>query len=160
MARLAAWWQGLAAREQRVVVWGGAFAAVLVWLAVQWPLQRRVAALQASVAAQRADLAWVQANAGRLAALGPVSLAAPSNESLLARVDRSAREAGLGAALSGSQPAADGALRIQLQQARFDVVVAWLARLANEQGVTIDTATMDGAGEPGLVNATLVLHSR
>lgn len=160
MATVAAWWEGLALRERRTVLWGAAVAALLVWLAIQWPLQRRLAALQASVAAQRADLAWVQANATRLAALGPVPLAAPGGESLLARIDRSARQAGLGASLSGSQPAADGALRVQLQQARFDALLAWLARLANEQAVTVDTATMDAAGEPGLVNATLVLHSR
>ena len=80
-------------------------------------------------------------------------------ESLLVIVDRSARESGLAGALAGSEPGAPGTLSIRLSKAPFDTVVAWLARLAQQNGIRVDSATIDSAGGPGLVNAALVLHS-
>jgi len=37
--------------------------------------------------------------------------------------------------------------------------VAWLARLAQQNGVTVDSAVIEKTGAPGLVNANIVLHS-
>jgi type II secretory pathway component PulM len=39
------------------------------------------------------------------------------------------------------------------------MLVAWLARLAQQNGVEVDSDTIDGAGAPGLVNAAVVLRS-
>jgi type II secretory pathway component PulM len=158
--RLHQQWDSLAAREQRMLQWGGACALVLLLLAVQLPLQRKLQALRSSIATHLVDAAWLRANGPQLAALGPALPVSTASESLLVRVDRSAREAGLGAALVGSQPAGDGALRVQLQAVRFNAVVTWLAAVADQQGIAVDTATFDAAAEAGLVNATLVLRSR
>ena len=159
-ARLQQQWNSLAAREQRVLAWGAGCALALMLLAVQLPLQRKLQALQSSIATHRADLAWLQVAGPQLAALGPAPLGTSGNESLLVRIDRSARETGLGSALVASQPAGDGALRVQLQSARFNTVMAWLAQLSEQHSVSVDTATIDAASEAGMVNATLVLRSR
>lgn len=153
-------WDALAAREQRLLQWGGVCALLLLVLAIQLPLQRKVQALRTSIATRQADGVWLQANATQLAALGPAAPAFASTESLLVRVDRAAREAGLGAALVGSQPAGDGALRVQLQAVGFNALLSWLAAMAEQQGISVDTATLDAASEAGMVNATLVLRSR
>ncbi len=158
--RLQQQWNSLTVREQRMLGWGAGCAVVLILVAVQLPLQRKLQTLQSSVATHRADLAWLQAAGPQLAALGPSPLAVSGNESLLVRIDRSAREIGLGSALVASQPAGDGALRVQLQAARFNTVVAWLAQLSEQHSVSVDTATIDAASEAGMVNATLVLRSR
>jgi type II secretory pathway component PulM len=36
--------------------------------------------------------------------------------------------------------------------------VAWLAHLAQQNGVIIDSATIEKTGDTGLVNAAIVLH--
>ena len=159
-ARLQQQWNSLTMREQRMLGWGAGCALVLMLLAVQLPLQRKLQTLQSSIATHRTDLAWLQVAGPQLAALGPAPLTASSNESMLVRIDRSAREIGLGSALVASQPAGDGALRVQLQAARFNTVMAWLAQLSEQHSVSVDTATIDAASEAGMVNATLVLRSR
>jgi type II secretory pathway component PulM len=86
---------------------------------------------------------------------------APSSngESLLVIIDRSARESGLASALSGSEPGSGGNLSVRLEKAPFDVLVGWLARLAQQNGVTVDSAIIEKSGTPGLVNANIVLHT-
>jgi type II secretory pathway component PulM len=74
-------------------------------------------------------------------------------------VDRSARESGLASALAGSEPGTNGALSVRLQKAPFDTLVQWLARLALQNGIVVESATVESAGAPGLVNAAVVLHS-
>lgn len=147
----------LSGRERRVLA-VGALAAVLIFVfGVLLPLDRSVARAHARLAQKRADLVWMQGVAGEIAqAPQPPTT---GGESLLVIVDRSARESGLASALAGSEPGAPGTLSIRLSKAPFDTVVAWLARLAQQNGIRVDSATIDSAGGPGLVNAALVLHS-
>ena len=102
-------------------------------------------------------LAWVQ-NAAIQLRDAPQPPAA-SGESLLVIIDRSARESGLGNALAGSEPLAGGSLSIRLEKAPFDALMGWLARLSQQNGVLVDSAIIEKAGAPGLVNAAIVLHS-
>jgi general secretion pathway protein M len=144
-------------RDRRVLTIGAVLAVLIFVFGVVLPLDRSVAQAHARLAQKRADLAWMQGVAPEIAA-APAPPAA-GGESLLVIVDRSARESGLGSALAGSEPGAPGTLSIRLSKAPFDTVVAWLARLAQQNGIHVDSATIDNAGGPGLVNAALVLHS-
>jgi general secretion pathway protein M len=145
-------------RERRMVMIGGALAAVLLIFGVLVPLDRSVSHAHARIGQKQADLAWMRGVAPELAAAGPVQ--AVSQESLLVVVDRSAREAGLGSSLSGSEPSGAGGLRVRLEKAPFDTLVAWFARLSEQNGVRVDFASIDSAGQPGIVNAAVVLHTR
>ncbi|HEV7633667.1 MAG TPA: type II secretion system protein M [Steroidobacteraceae bacterium] len=147
-------------REQRLVLAGGVVAVVLLLFAVILPLHRSAATLDSRIERKKADLAWMQGIAPALAAAGPAPSVPGSQESLLVVIDRSARESGLAQALTGSQPSGDGALRVQLEKAEFNNLVAWLARLATQNGVQVETASIDATGEPGQVNAGIVLRSR
>jgi type II secretory pathway component PulM len=147
----------LPVRQQRLVVGGIAVAIVLLIVAVLLPLDHSVSSAQQRLAKKRADLVWMQGVAPELAtAPAPPS---DSGESLLVIIDRSARESGLATALTGSEPGTGGSLAVRLQKAPFDTLVAWLARLAQQNGIVVDSATIDSAGAPGLVNAAVVLRS-
>ncbi len=152
--------ESLSERERRMVVFGGIAAAVLLVLAVILPLDRAVARAEARVERKQADLAWMRSVAPELAAAGPAVRApgATTGESLIVIVDRAAREAGLGSALTSSEPVGPGNLRVRMEKAPFDTLVAWLARLAERHGVQVESATIDNAGQPGLVNAGIVLR--
>jgi general secretion pathway protein M len=135
-----------------------AVVAVLVLVfGILIPLDRSVAHAQQRLAKKHADLSWMQTVAPELAASAPPP--ATSGESLLVIIDRSARESGLASSLSGSEPGGPGSLAVRLEKAPFDTLITWLARLAQQNGVNVDSATIEKAGEPGTVNAALVLHA-
>jgi general secretion pathway protein M len=147
-------------RERRIVVIGGVCAALLLVFGVIVPLDRSVAHEHARIAAKQADLVWMRAVAPELVAAGPAANAPTSQQSMLVVVDRAAREAGLGSALTSSEPSGAGGLQVRLEKAPFDAIVGWLARLSEQDGIRVDSATMDNAGQPGVVNAGVVLHTR
>ena len=146
----------LSERDRRMLVIGGAIVAVLL-LYVVIQLDSSVSSAHKRIKKKQDDLAWIQTAAPEIAAAGPINTAG-GGESLLVIVDRSAREAGLGTALAGSEPAGPGGLSVRLQKAPFDNLISWLARLSQQNGVRIDSASIDTAGAPGLVNAAIVLH--
>ncbi len=156
-ASIAQWFAALSGREQRIVQLGAVLVPVLFVFGVLLPLDRSVAQAHARLLKKRNDLAWMQGVAPELAASPQPPSAA--GESLLVIVDRSARESGLAGSLAGSEPAGPGALSLRLQKAPFDALIAWLARLAQQNGIRVDSATVDSAGAPGLVNAAVVLHT-
>ena len=94
-----------------------------------------------------------------MALLPEVRAQLPGGLNLDVLIDSSARESGLGKSLSSSQPTGDKGLRIRLDKAPFDALVAWLARLSQQHGVRVESAEIEAAGEVGLVNAGLVLKA-
>jgi len=154
---VASWFAQLSERERRIVAAGAVLVPVLLVLGVLLPLDRSVSQTHARLLTKGGDLEQMQRMAPELSA----SPRPPSSagESLIVIVDRSAREAGLSGSLAGSEPAGPGGLSLRLQKAPFDTLVGWLARLAQQNGIRVDSATFDSAGAPGLVNAAVVLHS-
>jgi len=147
----------LSTRERRLLLIGAIAVVAILIFGMLIPLDRGVSHAQQRLAKKRADLGWMQSVAPQIALLPPATVA--NGESLLVIVDRSAREAGLASALSGSEPGGPGSLTVRLEKAPFDVLVGWLARLAQQNGVTVDSAVIEKTGAPGLVNASIVLHS-
>ncbi len=152
------WYQSLSERERRMVLFGAIAAVLILVFGVLWPLDQSVARAHARLAHKQSDLAWMRSVAPQLAT-APVLPTASSPRSLIVVIDNSAREAGLGGTLTGSEPAGPGGLRVRLDKAPFDAIVGWLARLAEQQGINVESATIDGAGAPGVVNAGIVLHA-
>ncbi|MFZ0500643.1 MAG: type II secretion system protein M [Steroidobacteraceae bacterium] len=149
--------RSLSPRDRKVLLAGGVIAAILFVVAVILPLDHSVSRLHDQVARKQADLVWMRTAAPEITAAGPVR--SNVGESLIVVVDQSAREAGLGNSLAGSQPSGVGNLSVQLEKAPFDALVGWIARLSQQNGVQIQSATIDSAGSPGLVDASLVLKS-
>jgi type II secretory pathway component PulM len=147
----------LGQRERRMVTFGAIAGVLILIIAVVFPLDRSVAKAQERVARKQADLAWMQSAMPELMAAGPATPRQESQESLLITVDRTAREAGLAKSLTSSEPQGT-ALRVRLEKAPFDIIVGWLARLADQSGVRVESASIDKSGDAGVVNAGLVLQ--
>jgi general secretion pathway protein M len=145
------------ARERRILSVGAVIAVLLLLFGVILPLDQGVARAQTRLAKKKADLAWMQGAAPEIATLAAAP--ATNGESLLVIVDRSARESGLAGSLSGSDPGSAGSLSIRLEKAPFDTLAAWLGRLAQQNGVMVDSAIIEKTDSPGLVNAAIVLHA-
>ena len=148
----------LSERERRMVLIGGAVAVVLLVVGVILPLNTSVAKAEDRIGRKQADLGWMKTVGPELANAGPVAQQPTTPESMLVVVDRAARESGLGNSLTNSEPSGAGRLRVRLEKAQFDILVGWLARLSEQNGIGVESATVDNAGAPGLVNAGLVLR--
>jgi len=161
-AALSDWYARQSERDQRVLRWGGMAVLVIVVALVMLPLQRSLSQARARVAQQQADLSWMRQMAPTLAAAGPgpAAAASPQGESLVVLIDRSARESGLGQALTGSQPAGNGAMTVRMENADFNLLIGWLSRLVAQHDLRVETASLTGTGSAGMVNASVQLHQR
>ena len=150
------WFDNLSERERNLVYAAGALVGVaLVYLVLVLPFQTSGKRMASRVQQKTADLAWLRASAPQAMAAAGVAQAG-GGESLVVLVDRTAREAGLGASLRDQSPDGSNGLRVQIEGASFDTLVTWLASLQQQHGVSIESATI-GAASPGLVNAMLSL---
>lgn len=146
----------LSARDRKLLALGAAAALLLLIFGIIVPLDRSVTRERTRLTHKRADLAFVQSAAEELRNAPPPP--AGGGESLLVIIDRSARESGLANALAGSEPGGPNSLSVRLEKAPFEALVTWLARLSLQNGVLIDSATIEKAGT-GVVNAAIVLHA-
>ncbi|HEX9208021.1 MAG TPA: type II secretion system protein GspM [Steroidobacteraceae bacterium] len=156
MDMLRGWIANLSPRERSLVyAAGGLLGVALLYLVLVLPVQTTHARMEARVAKKQADLAWIQQRAPQAtAALGMAQAA--TGESLVALVDRTAREAGLGSSLRDQSPAGNAGVHLRFEATSFDALITWLANLQQQYGVSVDSATI-GAAAPGLVNATISL---
>jgi len=156
------WWEGLQARERRVLAIGaGVLVAMLGWALLWHPLSHARAELTARVARQHDDLAWMRqalAEVKVLRAQGAHARADRQGKSLLALADVSARGAGLTGALKRVEPAGSDSVRVNLEIADFDALVNWLDALARDYGVQATDFSADKIEGIGLVNARVTLQ--
>jgi general secretion pathway protein M len=158
---LQTWFAGLQPREQVIVRWGAIALPMLVLAAAILMVHGAVSEASARVEKKQEDLAWMRTVAGELRAAGPAAVgdpAAPSSGTLIMIVDRSAQQTGLGSSLTGSQPSGNGGLRVTMENAPFDTLVAWFAMLERQHQVATEVAEVKRTGKPGIVNATVVLR--
>jgi general secretion pathway protein M len=159
---IAAWWNGLAAQERRVLVVGGFVAALLLGWALLWhPLAQRRAELERDLERQHGDLAFVRAGATEIArrrATGAQAGGQRAGKSLLALADATARNGGLGDALKRVEPAGAKTVKVAFESARFDALAAWMEALADRYGVEAIELSVDRADGIGIVNARVTLQ--
>jgi type II secretory pathway component PulM len=160
-AQIQNWYATLPPRDQRALVICAVAVVLLVLTGAFWTLHLKLADAEARAKQQLADLEWMGEAGPVLAAAGPGPVAAATPESLVVLIDQSARESGLAQSLTGTQPVAGGGgMRVQLEQADFNLLTGWISRLSSQHGVRVESATITGSNSPGIVNATVQLKAR
>ncbi len=159
MDAITAWFKAQSPRDQRVALIGACVIALIVIFGIFVPLDTSVSRAHTRVQHKESDLAWMRAVGPQLASAGAAVTTPTSQRSLIVVIDSSAREAGLGTSLISSEPSGAGALRVRLDKAPFDTLLVWLGRLSQQNGIRVDSATIDASGAPGLVNAGIVLRT-
>lgn len=155
------WFFGLEQRERVFVSIGAVLVTVMLfWGLLLNPIYGASAAAASRVDAKRELLGFLRGAAAELAGAGRLPSAGPdlSGQSLVVVVDRSARAAGLGAALTGNQPVGTDGIRVRLENASFDGLARWLGALNTSSGLSIESAGFDRTADPGRVNASLILR--
>jgi len=157
-----AWFEGLEAREQRLLMAAAIILTIIILYVAVWePLHKGVANLRVSTSAQQATLDWMRGAAQeviQLRGLGNARATPESGQSLLSLVDRTAKSRRLGEALKRVQPDGERQVRVWLEGAKFDDVMGWLVTLDTNQGVRINNGVFEAQEATGLVNARLVFE--
>ena len=155
------WFDSLAPRERIIVSVGAVLVGVMLfWGIVIAPLDSSVTRLGKRVDDKRELITWMQQAAVRIKSAGPgAATAGDGGEgSLVVLVDRSARSAGLGNALTRNQPVGEDGIRIQLRDASFGAMAQWLTQLKTSNGLALESASIERGAAAGTVNASLVLR--
>ncbi len=154
------WFTGLEPRERLLVAGGGVILVLLAfYLMVVEPISSSYRNLKDGVAEQKQTLAWMKQAAGQIQTLqrsGAGRTSGLGGRSLLAVVDQSARNGGLGAAIKRIEPEGGKGVKVWLESAPFDPMILWLGRLAKSHQVKPSMITLEPLGG-GLVNARLTL---
>ena len=151
-------WNALSPRDRLALLGlGGFLACVLIWLLIIAPIQDWRLRADAGYQRSEGDLAWMRANAGRVAAAGTTSSAAQlDSQALLSRVAATARSAEL--TLSRYQPEGEG-VTVELQRQDFNRVIRWLQELRERHGVTVGSLSLTRQENAGYVSGRIRLRA-
>lgn len=154
------YWLNLSASERRTLLIGAVVLTLLFLYGVIWkPIVDGAEQWRTTVKEKEAFVVWMSKASREAQALrtqgGEVK--SDSGQSLLAVVDQTARQAGLGDALKRVEPKGSDEVRVRLEQAAFDQMIQWLMQLQQSSGVSIDSISVDKEEESGRVSATLAL---
>ena len=156
------WWAARQPRERALLMIAAGLAVLVLLVAIVYlPLQRHRSALAAQVEQAELDLLAARRYADEIRSAGsqPTTASLPGpDRSLLALVDEGLREAGLTSVLARIEPEGDRRVRLWLEDAPFDSLIAWLERASAEQGVRLIDASVDRELAPGLVSVRLTLE--
>ncbi len=156
---LTAWYGRLTPRDQLILRYGVLIVGIILLVWIVLPLQRNLVLAREQLQLQQDNLAEMNRAVPALSAAGPGRMSAANpNQSLVVLIDTTAQESGLAKALTGSTPAGNGAMRVQLENADFNLLVGWLYRLSTQQGLLVEDAAITGNGGAGLVNASVQLR--
>ncbi len=157
------WWAGLNHRERRIFIIGAIVVSVtLLYLLVIEPFSHHVKELNVSVSKQTKLLQWMRNSEQQVTTLRASSESRnPSNtgsSSLLALVDQTAKRSKLGAAIKRVEPEGSQNVRLWLEQASFDNILLWLAKIKQNHGIEVSRISVDQPDSPGIVNARISLQ--
>lgn len=153
-------WLRLAPRERRVIAAGSVLvAAVALYLFVLAPFTRGLASLRTEVPKLDAQLAVMREQAAmveRLRRGGPARALATK---LPAVAEQAADTHGLRATITRIEAEGTNGLKVALDGAPFNAMVAWLTELQQRSGLRVETAAIDSVETAGTVNARLTLRA-
>lgn len=155
-----AWWNGLALREQRMILVSGGILAVFLLYVLGWvPLQGARDRLAEQAEQQRETLRWMQQAATEIRQLSARAKgrSPATGQSLLGLIDQTARAQQVSDAVKRVQPDGTNSVRVWLENAAFDDLMRWLGILEQRHGVSIESLNVERGALEGRVTARLSL---
>src|SRR5256886_12997172 len=152
-------WNALGARERRVASGLAVFfGAVLFYRLVWTPVGGGLARARSRLVSVQAQLARVQEQAARVASMRAAPrVTLPANPA--AAVGQAAERQGLRERLKRTDAEGENAVRVQIEDAPFAALMAWLVELQQQTGLPAESATLERGANPGTVDRRLLLRA-
>jgi len=155
-------WNQLAARDQRILLWGGiALSMILVYFFAWEPFAIEKQRLTKQLSEQEATWQWMQQAAQdiqRLQTQAKPNAPRNSQTSLLTLVDQSIRNSILRNASKRIEPKGDTQVRVDFTAVRFNDLLQWLTQLHNRHQITINSLNLERLAQDGQVKAYVRLE--
>jgi len=156
-----AWFNGLQDRERYLVVGGSiALALLLIYMLLWEPAASGLGKLEKSVAAQRNQWVWMNDASVEVQQLQKNSASGATenlNMSLIRAVESSAGKTGLRSSVTRMEPQGAGKITVELKQASFDQLMAWIGLLQRDFGASVQQFSASKTDATGLVDARFIL---
>jgi type II secretory pathway component PulM len=154
------WWQERKPRERLILMSGAAAAGIIIIVGFVWmPLQRATTELGDAVAEKTqtlADLRRAQ-SLGAGSEGGGAPLAA--TQSLIGIIASTAQSHDLVFTRTAPDTTAGAdAIRVSFERAEFEDLIRWLMMLERDYGVSVDSFSVNGARDAGLVTGQTFLR--
>lgn len=153
-------WENLQARERWALALGALISIGLLFYGLLWaPLVQERGRLSERVVEQRELLSWMQTAAQQVEDLRKTNgaPAEASGGSVLARVERTARAAGLAKSIGQIQPEGAQGARVRLEAVAFDELLRWLDDLA-QVGLTSQELAVERNETAGKADVSLLVQ--
>ena len=161
LSPLQQWLDTLEQRERRIVVSGGiALVVILFYLTIWEPIVANYEQQQQTNKSQRQFYSWIKSSATEIRALnssGGNTAAKFRNQSISSLADRSAVATGVKAFIDKIEQSKTG-VKVNLNSADFDRIVAWLTDLEIKYGITASKVKIEKSKVSGAVNASITLE--
>jgi len=153
-------WKALGERERRAAALLGGFLGVaLLYLLVWIPVQSGLSSAHVRLSKLQTQLARVQEQASQVERLRRAPRIAPTANPVTAAEQAAARH-GLRDKMKRIDPEGARGVRIQMEDAPFAGVIAWLVELQQQNGLRAESASFERHTNPGTVNARLLLRAQ
>jgi len=152
--------EGLDPRQRTWVIAGTALLCIVFFALIWGSFIKDVNRLETIVSEQRDLEQWMQRSsreALRLRGVAAGTTGVAGNRSLLALVDETAKQSGLGQAMQRVEPEGQDKVRIQLDNALFNDMSQWLEKLELTYNIHVDRISIDKEDRSGFVNARVTL---
>ena len=153
-------WNALDARERRTAsVLAGFLGAALFYLLIWNPVESGLAKARSRLPSVQAQLARVQEQAAHVASVRAAPrITPPAN--LAAAAAQAAERQGLREQLKRVDTEGANGVRVQIEEAPFAALMAWLVELQQQTGLRAESATLERGTNPGTVNGRLLLRAQ
>ena len=153
-------WRALPAQQRRLAVFGGALLAVVLLYSLLWsPMQNELARLRDSTPKERNKLAVMQAQAQEVTELRAAGKTmAGRGGNILAALEQLATTRGLRANITRMEPEGANGAQVTLEAAHFNGLLTLLHELQTQNGVRVESASIETHATLGHVNARLTLR--
>lgn len=148
------WWYQNTPRDQMAMFALGIALAIYILYALVSGAHGKYTEQLENNARATASLSQVRELSAELLARD-VSGSANAQGSITEQVNNSLREFNL--KLSSMQPQSNGAVRLRMEQVRYNLVIAWLHEMEVTQGIKIKDSTITTGSEKGTVSITVTL---
>lgn len=155
------YWQQLKPRERMLMmIGGGIFSVLILYLVVLEPLTIKVEQLTVKVEKHQALVKALKTMSKEVVSLQRSSSGSVSSkrrgQSLLVLVDRTSKQDKLGKSITRIEPDGSARVRVWLEAAAFDDLTKWLAKLETNYNIIVETAVIDKTDTTGRVNVRVV----
>jgi general secretion pathway protein M len=148
-------------RERLLLLIAVPLLVILLLYALIWrPLSTQVDTLEQRVERQQDVLQYMHTAAQQVAQLRRQQSSTNrrgANQSLLALVDRTVKQAKMARALKRVEPDGSDKVNVRLERAGFDDMVGWLESLQQRYAIAVEDISIDAQDAPGTVNVRLTL---